>query len=181
MRERAGDGKADLISASEGLRQQAPLTDPLPAHRRPAIRGALRGSLALLSRGVAAQQQALPAPTPAAALELVRTAVGHVFIRALAAPDRQLALRLLAAAMQGYGQALMEANLDLLEYTVSSGGCGRGRVWAGGWAGGLGWAGARSLAWGDGLARRRLHTVLALPHRAHSGRREGPALPAAQL
>ena len=106
------------------------------------MRGALRGCLALVSRqpGAApppqpgdqqssqqAQQQPsaqqLPAPHEAAAVELVRTCVSHVFIRALAAADRQLALRLLAAAMRGYGDALLGANLDLLEYTISSGAC----------------------------------------------------------
>lgn len=106
------------------------------------MRGALRGCLALVSRQPGAapppqpgdqqssqqvQQQPaaqqLPAPDEAAAVELVRTCVSHVFIRALAAADRQLALRLLAAAMRGYGDALLGANLDLLEYTISSGTC----------------------------------------------------------
>lgn len=104
-------------------------------HRRPAVRGALRGCLALVSRHPAAlpppqqpdpphpaPQQQLPAPDEAAAVELMRTCVSHVFIRALAAADRQLALRLLAAAMRGYGDALLGANLDLLEYGISSGG-----------------------------------------------------------
>jgi hypothetical protein len=58
---------------------------------------------------------------------MLLTCVGHVFIRALAQPDRMLALRLLTAAMQRYGQALVGANLDLLDYLISSGG------WVGGW------------------------------------------------
>lgn len=103
------------------------------------MRGALRGCLALVSRHPAAlpppqqadqvpqapqaPQQQLPAPDEAAAVELMRTCVSHVFIRALAAADRQLALRLLAAAMRGYGDVLLGANLDLLEYAISSGGC----------------------------------------------------------
>jgi len=114
---------------------------PLP-QRRPAVRGALRGCLALVSRqpgalppteqppgqeqhGVPPQHapQQLPAPDEAAVVELVRTCVSHVFIRALAAADRQLALRLLAAAIRWYGDALLGANLALLEYTISSGGC----------------------------------------------------------
>ncbi|PRW58456.1 MMS19 nucleotide excision repair-like protein isoform X2 [Chlorella sorokiniana] len=97
----------------------------------PAVRGALRGCLALVSRKPGAlapaqpeqpglQPQQLPAPDEAAAVELARTCVSHVFIRALAAADRQLALRLLAAAIRGYGDALLGANLDLLEYSISS-------------------------------------------------------------
>lgn len=105
-----------------------------PTLHRPAVRGALHGSLALLSRHPAAAaadaasplaaqpQPQLPAPDDAAAVEVMRTCVSHVFVSALAAPDRQLALRLLAAAVRGYGPALLGANLDLLEYTVSSGG-----------------------------------------------------------
>ena len=108
----------------------------------PAVRGALRGCLALVARapaavtdgapaataagpeaaGAAAAAPALPAPTDEAAVELVRTLVGHVFVRALAQPDRALALRLLAAVAAAYGPALLAANLDLLEYLISSGG-----------------------------------------------------------
>lgn len=114
----------------------------------PAVRGALRGCLALVTRAptpaVAAataagagaggaeaslqeQQQrqsghaGLPAPDEGDVVELVRVCVGHVFIRALAQPDRALALRLLTAATTRYGHALLGANLDLLEYLISSG------------------------------------------------------------
>lgn len=168
------------------------------------MRGALRGCLALVSRqpGAApppqpgdqqssqqAQQQPsaqqLPAPHEAAAVELVRTCVSHVFIRALAAADRQLALRLLAAAMRGYGDALLGANLDLLEYTISSGACQL--------AGLLQWrltvfqpalplrARVLLLPTGSYIASRPL-SAPALPRcPAPSGRREGPTLPAAEL
>lgn len=102
------------------------------------MRGALRGCLALLSRRAPPplaspadqqQQQAapastqLPAPSGEDAVEMMRACAQHVFVRALAAPDRQLALRLLAAALRSplYGQALVAANLDLLEYAISSG------------------------------------------------------------
>lgn len=117
----------------------------------PAVRGALRGCLALVSRahepaaGPAAgagpgaleaspeqrsQRQGepgrggLPAPEGGEVAELMRVCVGHVFIRALAQPDRALALRLLCVATGRYGHALLGANLDLLEYLISSGGAG---------------------------------------------------------
>lgn len=87
------------------------------------MRGALRGCLALVSRrDPSGAHAALPAPSDAEAAELVRTCVSHVFIRALAAADRQLALRLLAAALEGYGDALAASGIDLFEYTLSSGG-----------------------------------------------------------
>lgn len=108
---------------------------PLDCRRRPAVRGALKGCLALLSRRGAASGQAAAGPAAqqqqeqlaevedAAAVALVRTAVSHVFIRALSQPDRALALRLLLTAMGGYGGAVLQAGLDLLDYLISSGGC----------------------------------------------------------
>lgn len=56
-----------------------------------------------------------------AAVVMMRTCASHVFIRALSQQDRTLALRLLVAAMQGYGDTVLAANLDLLEYVISSG------------------------------------------------------------
>jgi hypothetical protein len=58
---------------------------------------------------------------------LVRTAVSHVFVRALSQQDRTLALRLLLAAMEGYGAAVLREGLDLLEYLIGSGGCTDGK------------------------------------------------------
>jgi hypothetical protein len=119
---------------------------PIPltsTHCRPAVRGALRGCLALLSRRSTAtsepaaatsgpavakagqQQQQQPAAVAevgeGAAVVMMRTCASHVFIRALSQQDRTLALRLLVAAMQGYGDTVLAANLDLLEYVISSG------------------------------------------------------------
>ncbi|KAL4426394.1 hypothetical protein ABPG77_004688 [Micractinium sp. CCAP 211/92] len=107
----------------------------------PAVRGALSGCLTLVSRAPAPPaapaaadmpseqgqeqqggpgQAGLPAPEEGDVAELMRVCVGHVFVRALAQPDRALALRLLAAAVARYGHALLDANLDLLEYLISS-------------------------------------------------------------
>lgn len=95
---------------------------------RPAVRGALKGCLALLSRrgSAAPARPALAEVEEAAAVEMMRACVSHVFIRALAQQDRTVALRLVTAAMRGYGAALLDAGLDLFEYLVSSGGwrCG---------------------------------------------------------
>ena len=93
---------------------------------RPALRGALQGCLALLERegdGGAAAPLAR-----GDAVAMLRLCTQQVFVRSLAQPDRDAALRVLVAGMERWGQALLDENVDLLEYVIASG-AGRGAAW----------------------------------------------------
>lgn len=82
----------------------------------PAVHGALQGCLALLRRTGAAP----PPLSDADAAAMLGTCAGNVFVRSLAQPARQAALQLLRVAVDGHGQALLDANIDLLDWAIAS-------------------------------------------------------------
>jgi hypothetical protein len=60
---------------------------------------------------------ALPTSSVVAALDVL---VKNAYVRSLAAKDRVVALSVLRLAAERYGQALLDADLDLLEFLISS-------------------------------------------------------------
>ena len=102
-----------------------------PCPCRPAIHGALQGCLALLSRphsssssssggSSPAPSSPLPPLASADATAMLHACTGHVFVRSLAQPERSLALQLLEQSVRQHGQALLDDNVDLLEWAIAS-------------------------------------------------------------
>ena len=100
---------------------------------RPSVQGALHGCLALLRRGAGdrsnvdssgphqqQQQQQQACLLDEDAVAMLRTATTGVYVRSLAQAGRQLALELLQAAAAVWGQVLLDAGLNLLEWAVAS-------------------------------------------------------------
>lgn len=82
---------------------------------RPAIRAALRGCGALLER-----EAPLAVLTREDAISMAKALVEYVFIQALAVTDRIAALNALRTAVERYGQTLLDADIDLLEFVIAS-------------------------------------------------------------
>lgn len=81
----------------------------------PAIRGALHGCLALLSR-----EPPRATLATADAITLMAAMIDGVYVRSLSATDRAIAILVLHVAVQRHGQGLLDAGQDIMEFTIAS-------------------------------------------------------------
>lgn len=89
--------------------------------RRPALRGALLGCLALFERTQLKSSTCSIAELSAAdALSILSSFFKNVYVRSLSAFDRATALTTLRLAVKKFGQAALDDGIDVLEFSISS-------------------------------------------------------------